>query len=218
MLNCTQIINAAKKAVQAAVIWVIVFGCIALVQPDALHVPQLWMLCSVGILANIFQPSYNPFEKSRTAEDRGTAVQILWTVYGVQISAVAEFLLKHERPELGIGTVIIMAYILGGLALRTWAVVLLGRWFTWNVDVQENQQVVESGPYALIRHPSYTGAFIMFTGATLLLNAYISFLIAVIALTIAFRRRIKHEELLLVTSLPAYAAYIKRTGAMFPRL
>lgn len=39
------------------------------------------MVVSVSMLANMLQPSYRPFEGSRTPEDRGTAAQILWTVY-----------------------------------------------------------------------------------------------------------------------------------------
>lgn len=217
MFNSDQLIAGLRKASQAIVIWLIVFGIIAVIEPSALRVVQLWILCGIGVLANIFQPSYNPFEKSRTPEDRGTAVQILWTVYGVQILAVSEFLLRRPVLHLNILTALVIVYILSGLGLRTWAVTLLGRWFTWNVDVQDGQEIIQSGPYSYIRHPSYTGAFMMFTGAPLLLGSFVSFAIAVIALFIAFRRRIFHEESLLLNALPGYAAYRTRTGALFPR-
>jgi predicted metal-binding membrane protein len=38
--------------------------------------------------------------------------------------------------------------MIGGLALRAWAVAVLGPWFTWNVMVQTGQQLVSRGPIA----------------------------------------------------------------------
>ena len=111
---------------------------------------------------NALQPAYSPFEGQRTSEDRYTAVQIVWTCYGALIASLAELVI--EKPALGFDLVtwLSLAVMLAGLGLRTWAVVLLGRWFTWNVAVQPEQQLVERGPYKVIRHPSYTGALLMF--------------------------------------------------------
>ena len=61
-----------KKALQALGIWILVILIVATIWPPALHLPQLWMVASVGILANILQPAYRPFEGSRTPEDRRT--------------------------------------------------------------------------------------------------------------------------------------------------
>ena len=50
-----------------------------------------------------------------------------------------------------------LAVFAAGLALRAWAVRELGRFFKFTVVVQADHQVVDTGPYRLIRHPSYTG-------------------------------------------------------------
>ena len=50
----------------------------------------------------------------------------------------------------------VVVFVLG-LALRVWAVRELGRFFKFTVVVQADHQVVDTGPYRLIRHPSYTG-------------------------------------------------------------
>jgi len=85
-----------RKVLQALGIWVPVILILGTIWPPALHLPQLWMVASVSILANILQPSYRPFEGSRTPEDRGTAAQILWTVYLTQAAALLELVWRRR--------------------------------------------------------------------------------------------------------------------------
>jgi protein-S-isoprenylcysteine O-methyltransferase len=207
------------KALQAVGLWVPVLLLLAAVWPPALLLPQLWMVLAVGVLANMLQPAYRPFEGSRTAEDRGTARQILWTVYLTQAAALVE-LVWRRRVGIPLDPAAWAAFcaMIGGLALRTWAVILLGPWFTWNVTVQAGQTLVTQGPYRLIRHPSYTGALITFVASCLLLRSWIVAVLAAIALTLAFLRRIGYEEDLLVKSLPGYGAYASGTGRLLPRI
>jgi protein-S-isoprenylcysteine O-methyltransferase len=108
--------------------------------------------------------------------------------------------------------------MIGGLTLRTYAVVLLGPWFTWNVTVQAGQKLVSHGPYRLIRHPSYTGALIVFVASCVLLRSWVVAVLATFALTLAFLRRIRYEEALLVKTLAGYDAYVSHTGRLFPRI
>ena len=50
-----------------------------------------------------------------------------------------------------------LAAIVGGSALREWAVLTLGTTFTFDVRVASDQHVVTNGPYRFLRHPSYPG-------------------------------------------------------------
>jgi protein-S-isoprenylcysteine O-methyltransferase len=167
----------------------------------------------------VFQPSYQPFESSRTPEDRGTGRQILWTVYVTQILAVTE-LVCRRRVSLPLNwvTLITAIMIAFGLILRIWAVVSLGRWFTWNVTVQPGQVLVTKGPYRIIRHPSYMGAWLVFVGSCMLLRSYVAALVASILLLLAFLRRIRHEESLMLATFPQYEAYKETTGSLIPRV
>jgi protein-S-isoprenylcysteine O-methyltransferase len=206
-----------RKALQALGIWVLVLLVLAAVWPLALHLPQLWMVAGIGVLANILQPAYRPFEGSRTSEDRGTAAQILWTVYLTQAAALVELVWRRRVAiPLDLTTWAALASMVGGLALRTWAVGLLGPWFTWNVTVQTGQQLVTRGPYRSIRHPSYTGALIMFVASCVLLRSWVVSLLATFSLVLAFQRRIRYEEALLVKTLPGYQGYISHTYKLFP--
>jgi protein-S-isoprenylcysteine O-methyltransferase len=83
--------------------------------------------------------------------------------------------------------------------------------------VKPAQRLVRTGPYRLIRHPSYTGAFVALIASAILLHAWVTAVLGAIALYAAFRRRIRHEERLLAAALPGYRRYVSRTGALLPR-
>ena len=219
MMRMRALREATAKVIQASLICGLIVGVLGLVWPAALNLPQLWLVLFVSVLANVFQPSYQPFERSRTPEDRGTARQILWTVYVTQILAVTE-LVYRRRVSLPLNrvTIITSIVIALGLILRTWAVVSLGRWFTWNVTVQPGQALVTDGPYRVIRHPSYMGAWLMFVGSCVLLRSYVAAFAASVLLLLAFLRRIRHEELLMLATFPEYEAYKETTGSLVPRI
>jgi|SRR5882757_1125567 len=219
MIRMRALGEATAKAIQASLICGLILGVVGLVWPATLNLPELWLVAVVSVLANVFQPSYQPFEGSRTPEDRGTGRQILWTVYVTQILAVTE-LVYRRRVSLPLNwvTTITAIMIAFGLFLRIWAVVSLGRWFTWNVTVQPGQVLVTDGPYRVIRHPSYMGAWLVFVGSCVLLRSYVAALVASMLLLLAFLRRIRHEESLMLATFPEYEAYKETTGSLVPRI
>lgn len=211
--------DGAAKAIQASLACGLMLGLLGLIWPAALNLPQLWIVVFAIVLANVFQPSYRLFEGSRTAQDRGTARQILWTVYATQILAVIELMYRRRVSlPLNWSAILAAASIALGLVLRLWAVLSLGRWFTWNITVQPGQVLVTDGPYRVIRHPSYTGAWLIFVGSCVLLGSYAAALVASISMLLAFLRRIRHEESLMLTTFPGYEAYKEKTGSLVPRI
>lgn len=209
---------AARRLLQGLVLAAVPVGFLALAWPAALRLPHLWLAIAVGLLGNTLQPSYRPFDGSRTRHDHGTAAQILWTVYGAQAATVVELVLR--RPALTMDAVswAALAAMVLGLIVRTWAVAALGRWFTWNVDVQPSQRVVERGPYRFVRHPGYAGALLTYVAVCALFHCWVAAALAAVALPAAFLRRIAYEEALLRRELPGYAAYARRTPALLPTL
>ena len=209
----------ARRAGQALLLWGAVGGPILLWWPGALRLPALWAVVALGVLTNALQPSYRFRDTTRSPEDRGTFHQIMLTVYATQAAALVELVL--HRPArlpfnvLGWGALLAMG---AGLALRTWAVATLGGWFTLRVGVKSGQHLVQRGPYRLIRHPSYAGAFLALVASAVLLRAWVAAALGAVALYAAFRRRIYHEERVLAGGLPDYRAYMARTGALVPRV
>jgi protein-S-isoprenylcysteine O-methyltransferase Ste14 len=75
-----------------------------------------------------------------------------------------------------------------------------------NVQVEEGQTVIMTGPYALVRHPMYTGVLIMVLGVPLALGSWWGLaIIALVAPVLAWR--ILDEEKLLKKDLPGYEEY-----------
>jgi protein-S-isoprenylcysteine O-methyltransferase len=110
-----------------------------------------------------------------------------------------------------------LALMWSGLALRAWAVRTLGRFFTVEVSVESDQSLVDTGPYARIRHPSYTGLLLFYLGLGLVLDSYLSVAAAVLLPLAAIVNRIHHEERLLERELGRpYCQYSERTDRLVP--
>jgi protein-S-isoprenylcysteine O-methyltransferase Ste14 len=104
-----------------------------------------------------------------------------------------------------------------GVALRTWAIVTLGRFFSYDVTIQPGHHVVTSGPYRWVRHPSYTGGLVALLGLGITLGSSG----AVLAITglplVGVLIRIHYEERTLLEALDGgYEAYAGRTSRLIP--
>ena len=77
------------------------------------------------------------------------------------------------------------------------------------VEVQENQQVVDTGLYGIVRHPMYMTTLLLFLSMPLVLGSVISFLIMLLYLPI-ITKRMRNEEQVLAEGLPGYAEYMKK--------
>jgi protein-S-isoprenylcysteine O-methyltransferase Ste14 len=110
-----------------------------------------------------------------------------------------------------------IATILAGAALRLWAIVTLGSWFTYDVRVTEGQPVVQSGPYRWVRHPSYTGIVLILLGIGLTFGNWLSLLFLGTLPTIGLVLRIRVEEAALFGNLgAAYAQYAATRARLVP--
>jgi len=112
-----------------------------------------------------------------------------------------------------------IAFILAGVALRSWAVRTLGRYFLPVVAVRADQQVVRAGPYRLIRHPTYSGALLSLLGFGLALTNWVAIVVLLgCALAgLAYRVRIEEQALLQALGQP-YREYMAKTTRFIPFL
>lgn len=88
-----------------------------------------------------------------------------------------------------------------GLALRAWSVIVLGRNFTVYVQVRAEQPVVDSGPYRLLRHPSYTALLMVCLGIGFALGNWLALAVVVALPTAAILMRIRVEERALLAGI-----------------
>ena len=109
-------------------------------------------------------------------------------------------------------SVVILGYVLlgAGIAVTAWAQAV-NRFFEPGVRVQRErgQNVVSSGPYAIVRHPGYVGALMMFAGIALALASWWALVPAAWAGAVLILRT-SWEDALLQAELDGYADYARR--------
>src|SRR6266496_1889453 len=159
--------------------------------------------------------------RSRTGmkQDRSTLL-VVWLVIMVSVAAGiyvakhwAAATLPHQRSFVFAGVVLFVA----GLLLRWWSVITLGRFFTLDVTIEKDHELVERGPFRMVRHPSYTGVLLAFAGLGLSLCNWAALLIILLPIGAAFIHRMNVEEDALLRALgPPYANYMKRTKRFVP--
>lgn len=128
------------------------------------------------------------------------------------------------------GLMFLAAFVLAGLNHR-YGWVLLPGWVSWvgaalflvsyglyaevlrenaylsrTVEVQENQKVIDTGLYGIVRHPMYAVTLILFLSMPLVLGSAISFVI-MLTYPLIIRKRILNEEKVLAEGLEGYTEY-----------
>ncbi len=123
--------------------------------------------------------------------------------------------LPHSRAFYFLGLFLFVS----GIVLRWYAIAVLGKFFTVDVAIANQHQLIDSGPYRFVRHPSYTGALIAFLGFGLCLDNWLSILCVSAPIFAAFRWRIQIEESALLDALgDEYRVYTARTKRLLPFL
>lgn len=131
------------------------------------------------------------------------------------------------------GVMFIAAFVVAGLNFRySWTV--MPSWAVWSavavfllsyimyaevlrenaylsrtIEVQENQKVIDTGLYGIVRHPMYSATVLMFLSMPLVLGSLPSFVIMLAYIPIIVKR-IKNEEVVLLKGLDGYADYCRK--------
>ena len=157
----------------------------------------------------------------RAELDAGTGVRVVRGTYIALLAAIAAALalpaatLPQREIFFGAGVALLIA---GGL-LRRHCFRMLGRHFTYAVQVAADQPVIESGAYRLLRHPSYLAGLLLFAGWGFALTNWVSIALLVVAPAWFYSTRIAVEERALLASMGArYRAYMNRTKRLIPYL
>ena len=113
------------------------------------------------------------------------------------------FMLLPQWVSFAACTAFLLAYLLYAFVLRENA--FLSR----TIEVQENQHVVNTGLYAIVRHPMYSATVLLFLSMPLILRSAAAFVIF-LAYPMIIAKRIRSEEAFLSEHLPGYTDYCKK--------
>jgi len=121
--------------------------------------------------------------------------------------------LWHTSLALGVATDCLVA---AGAAFTVWARITLGRNWSAEVTFKEDHELIESGPYALARHPIYTGLIAMGIATAVNYGRVYGFVL-LLGLCGGLWWKARQEERIMSRHFPdAYASYRTRVHAIIP--
>jgi protein-S-isoprenylcysteine O-methyltransferase Ste14 len=124
---------------------------------------------------------------------------------------------KTNHNDFDVFTLIGILMIISGITFRALAVRYLGKYFTPTVQIKDDHRLVTTGPYSIVRHPSYTGAFLAIIAGGVVLESLTGFIISCMAMIIAYYVRIGIEEKELTAKFgDEYRQFTKRTKMIIP--
>ena len=179
-----------------------------------------WELGLIYLVSEILL-TFTRRSRSKTGmkQDRST-LGIIWLVIAVSITA-GVFIAQNFRAAAlphgrALAAVSVMLFVTG-LVLRWWAIITLGGFFTVDVTIEKDHELVDRGPFRIVRHPSYTGVLLAFVGLALSLRNWAALLVILLPIGAVFIHRMNVEEDALSRALgPRYTEYTKRTKRLVP--
>jgi protein-S-isoprenylcysteine O-methyltransferase Ste14 len=141
----------------------------------------------------------------------------MWIVLLVAVSlAFVRAWMFPQRMQLPLFAIGISSILLGSL-LRRYCFRTLGEYFTGDVRASADQRVIDTGPYRLVRHPSYTAGIMMFSGIGLALGNWVSFALITIGAIATYVYRVSVEERALLSTIgEPYRNYMKERKRFIP--
>lgn len=208
-----------KKIILAAFSNLLMIILPLLGNPALLLNPKIVFIIMGSIAMWLTQPPVSIKEtREQKSSDRFSVVLILgMSVISVVVPVIDWAYFNPQHDQMDVITFFGFLMIIGGILFRSWSVRSLGKYFTATVQIQEQHQLVVTGPYHVVRHPSYLGAFLAIIAGGVILHSLIGLVVSVIAMLIAYFVRIRIEERELRNRFgDAYLAYQLQTKMFIP--
>ena len=206
------------QALTKFLLGVVIFGLIIFLPAGSFHYWQGWLLMGVlfvpmflaGLLLMMKTPELlRKRLKAKEEEKEQKSVVALSGVMFVASFVVAGLNWRFQwlvLPEWAVwlaATLFIFGYVMYGIVLRE------NTYLSRTIEVQEDQKVIDTGLYGIVRHPMYTATIILFFAMPLVLASPLSFLIMLLYIPI-IAKRIRNEETVLEQGLEGYVEYKQR--------
>jgi len=184
-----------------------------------------WIYCGWIVSEIVIAIGIRTGKKGGSQHDRGSQF-ILWIVI-CAANTLCFVTAGNRAPSLFGGTVEAIFYLRSaallifilGLIVRWVAILNLGRAFSANVAIRDDQQLRTTGFYAVVRHPSYLGMEIIFLAIGLYAGNRLALAIMLIPTTAALLYRIHVEEIALRAAFgQQYVDYSTKTKRLVPAI
>jgi len=178
-------------------------------------------LFGVVVLLFVDAPFRTVGQKFVVARTRQRLILLSFELDLVALWALAVFVFHWERrlaPSAGAETLAFVGMLaaLAGGALAAWAKLRLGRWFSGTFGIKQGHELVTDGPYAITRHPMYTGLLLMVIGAGLAWNSLATLALGILLAAPFFLHTVYEEALFEEHFGAAYLEYQSRVPRLVP--
>ena len=197
---------------------VLMISLLLFIPAGTLYYPKAWLLLGVmfvpmlilGIILMVKSPELlakrlNSKEKENT-QKTVVALSLLMFIVGFVVSALDFRFSWFPVPDFVsyiAAVIFILGYAIYGEVMRENA------YLSRTVEVQENQKVIDTGLYGIVRHPMYTSTLLIFLSVPLILGSLIG-VVVFFAYPFIIGGRIINEEKILTDGLDGYAEYKKK--------
>ncbi len=203
------------SAIIKFILGILLVGLLLFLPTGTFNYPNAWLFMGVlfipMFMAGIVMMVKNPklLEKRLNAKEKESEQSIVIKLSGLMfIVGFVVAALDFRFSWLPLPKII--SYIAVGiflLAYTMYAEVLReNTYLSRTVEVQENQKVIDTGLYGIVRHPMYSATILLFTSIPFILGSLLSF-VAFLFYPLIIAKRIKNEEKLLETELNGYKEY-----------
>jgi protein-S-isoprenylcysteine O-methyltransferase Ste14 len=171
-----------------------------------------WRIASDGVKAARRRES--PASRAAHIVPLVLAALLLWVRTVPDGGVLFRRFLPPSETSYWIGTLLVAL----GLVFSVWARVYIGRNWSATVTVKEDHELIRSGPYALVRHPIYSGLLLAFIGSAIVRGEWRGVLAVLIVIAALWRKLRLEERWMSETFGDQYRDYRKRTAALIPFL
>ena len=207
--------NLFIQAIKKFVLGLIIVAALLFIPAGTINYPNAWLFLSllfipmfiVGIIFMFKDPDL--LKRRLNADEKESEQKLVLLVSGLMF--ISSFIIAglnfrfnwSNLPQV----IVIIASILFLLAYAMYGEVLReNKYLARTVKVEENQEVVDTGLYGIVRHPMYTSTILLFLTIPLILGSIYSFIICLIY-PIILSFRIRNEEEVLEKELNGYGQY-----------
>ena len=206
------------QALTKFLLGVVIFGLLIFLPAGSLHYWQGWLMMGVlfvpmfvaGLLLMVKNPDLlrkrlnaNEEEKEQKAVVALSGGMFVAAFVVAGLNWRFQWLVLPEWAVWVAAALFLFGYVLYGIVLRE------NTYLSRTIEVQEDQKVIDTGLYGIVRHPMYTATIILFLAMPLVLASPISFLIMLLYIPL-IAKRIRNEEVVLEDGLKGYREYKQR--------
>jgi protein-S-isoprenylcysteine O-methyltransferase Ste14 len=219
MSQKTEVAKSTATSIARLVSGVLIIGAILFWPAGTLDYWQAWVWLATLFLPMIVSLVYlvkrDPALLQRRTRTNETRAEQKWIIAASAIYFLVIFILPGFDKRYGWSHVPVWLVLLADLGVLAgyglYIIVLRTNSYASRiVEVEQGQQVISNGPYALVRHPMYLGMILLMIATPLALGSYWAF-IPSLALIPLLAARAKNEEELLANELAGYREYTQKT-------